>query len=131
MTYREAIKESLDKININTFAGNSENPHTYVETIPCCFPYFLLSVSVIAAYYSFNLTINTELVNFIKLASGTHEDQEDVIAVRSRMENFINWLLDEEIPENNIWYDVKTLQEKRYQFMIVQGNGGIEHEKRH
>lgn len=104
MTYREAIKYSLDKVEVGD-----------TEIIPLSFPHFVLGIGAIMAT---QIAMKNEGINGITLAKKLSPLQFDLdsIAIGSYTHQFFTWLLEQPIPESEdgeiMWYDTAELQKQ-------------------
>lgn len=124
MTYREAIKESLDKYKTPKLMLFNRVVCGGTYALPVYFPRLLMSLSILITQIYINLNDEdeveeTNIIDFaVALAGKDHISLR--ICLSRIIYDFIDWLLDEEIPENGdsvySWYDSDTILEKFIEF---------------
>lgn len=147
MTYREAIKKSLDTIDIGECTEINEEQELEVlhkQMLPLPLQDFLFSIASI-------LTVNAEHLITIMPSYGISDGKSeskfsqkkngqvlalDILqvftgndlmkhgALSVQLNGFLTWLLDEEIPEPDdsgiLWYDIQSVGKRRNEFAMMK-----------
>lgn len=126
MTYREAIKKSLDKVKLNGEEGG-------MEMLPIIAHQLIMNMSALLVYCAGELLkVNYPTAN-IDLGGGkakknvtstdiinvlNHSDFMRSIALGTQVNGFLTWILDQEVntdfdfENDSVWYDFASIGKK-------------------
>jgi len=126
MTYRQAIKNSLDTFTTERIElpnGTVEEPH---EILPLSFIWFLQSLNRIMNMVNFDIKMRWE-ENGIKATSNSERIDDSIIEslVTNQIHGFIQWLLEQEaeqlVDDDELgWMDIEIIGKKWNEYAAEQ-----------
>lgn len=117
MTYREALRNSLERIED-------------INMIPLSLPHYVMSMAAILNVVTANILKETKsddekLKTSIKDVNNVYtlNDLLNSIRVGNQLQDFTQWLLDQDIKEceDDVWYGVSMLGDKWNEFAKSKG----------
>ena len=113
MTYREAIKNSLDKIQLSEEEGGS-------EMLPITAHLLVMNISALLVYCADELLKrtcpNVESTDIINVLN--QKDFMRSLIIGIQFSDFLTWILDQEVntdfdfEDDTVWYDFRSICEK-------------------